>query len=460
MYFLSTQTTRHLSARYHQDLQIVTYQIYLTFFCRNSSSAHSSTRRQSTCGLQGNFKLDLTAKTKASPLKLRPDLPTMASLKTLPNELLHKIVDTLVMEGLHGTAISLARTDKVLESRVVPRIYRSVVENETFFLAHWAADHGRRSTLKRAIEAGADINEPWTSYISAYEISKLGRQREYRRLRAAALDCKELQQAINKRRSLMAEHELAEELWYRSKESGYEEIDKDLMYRLFDYYVELDEEGRCNGLVDEFADAVETKIMFLDTFAFWAIPCHIAIREGNDEIVDALIKNKELDLNSSTYGNCNCTYSCSGLPSACAFSLLHQALCETKLFYVPQLIRLGISYLTFAKLMLDTTVDTLLVKPVLATPQARNLLHETLSDEWLRYWVRDAGWCMERHCCRDPMEWIINMLLDNGFQSRLHERDGNHQLAVQIACKERPNPNIIKSLLQHGRHQYDSSLRV
>lgn len=384
----------------------------------------------------------------------------MASPKTLPNELLHKIVDILVTEGLHGTAVSLARTDKTLKARVLPRIYRSVFENETFFLAHWAAEHGQISTLKRAIEAGADVNEPWTAYVPACETWGPGCEQKYRRLSTAALDGKNLHQAIKQRCGLMwAPYS---EQWYRRKEKGYEEIDEAQMRLLVEYYKALDEEGNRIGPIDQFAEALETKRMFLDAFAYWATPLHIAIREGKDDIIEALIENKKLDLNSSTYGNCACCRDWNWRPSICAISALHQALCQAKGFYIPQLIRLGTSYLSLSKTMLNATVDTVLVKPVLATPQPRNLLHETLSEKHPVFWQTDgwSGWCMRKYCRGEPKEWIVNLLLDNGYEGRLNERDSNNQLAVEIACADYPDLAVINTLLQRGSSQYDSLISV
>lgn len=379
----------------------------------------------------------------------------MACLKALPNELLHKIVDILVKKGLHGTAVSLARTDKVLESSVRPRIYRSVIENETFFLAHWAAEHGHVAILKRVIEAGADNNEPWTSCISPYEISKLGAKQDYTRLQAANLDCKELQQATQKRCSLMTRHSLDAEQWYRGKDNGYEEVDKDQLFSLWEYYSDVCEQGNRTGPIGQFAEELETKRIFLDAFAFWATPLHIAIREGKDEIVEVLIETKKLGLNSSTYGNCRCDLICASQYNGCAFSALHQALCEAKGVYAPQLIRLGMSYLTITKRMLDATVGTLLVRPVLATVQPRNLLHETLSGRSPLDWNHPLEWCKEQHRCGNLRECVVDLLLDNGYESRLNERDENNQLAIEIACTIQADQAIISTLLERGISQYD-----
>lgn len=385
----------------------------------------------------------------------------MACLKNLPNEVLHKTVDILVKEGLHGTAVSLASTDKDLESRVLPRIYRSVVENETFFLAHWAAEHGQTSILKRTIEAGADINEPYTTSTSVW---KLDDEPEYRRLCTADLDGKELHQAIKQRSNLIANQWTLEEQWYHRTENGYGEISKTQMERLIKYYVAMDGEVNRTGPFDQFAEALETKRMFLDAFAFWATPLHIAIREGNDDIVEALIENEKLDLNASMHGACECRPGWSRLPDNCVFSALHQALCGAKGFYVPQLIRLGTSYLSLTKPMLHASVDTLLVKPVLTTPQPCNLLHEVLSMELPFSWQINANgwstWCMEQHCRGNPRQWIVNLLLENGYESHLNERDDNNQLAVEIACAVHPDRAIINTLLQRGISQYDSSISV
>lgn len=384
----------------------------------------------------------------------------MACLETIPNEVLHKIVDVLMDEGLHGSAVALARTNKNLELRALPRIYRSVIENETFFLAHWAAEHGHVSILERAIEADADINEPWTTCTPVYEMSRRGEEPEFRRLRAADLDGKELDRAIQQRCSLMDQDRSDHGQWYLRKGKGYEEIDIGHTQRLFNYYIELNEGGSGNGTPDQSADALDTKRMFLDAFAYWATPLHIAILKGNCGIVEALLQNDKLNLNSSMHGSCSCLRAVNWMPHDCAFSALHQALCNSKGFYIPKLIKLGTSYLSLTKSMLDATADTLLVNPVLVTPQPRNLLHETLSHE--RYWGLGpvSGRCMEQYYDGQPREWIVNILLDNGYENRVHERDHNQKLAVEIACDKRPNSTIITNILRRGVSQYDGSINL
>ncbi|KAJ4416479.1 hypothetical protein N0V82_006744 [Gnomoniopsis sp. IMI 355080] len=323
-----------------------------------------------------------------------PNPPSTAYMQNIPLEMLHKIVGMLMGGGLYGSAVNLARTSKHFHSRVIPEVYKFTIEKKTFFIAHWAAEHGRMSTLQRAIEFGADINEPFTSFLPFHSqhvnptIAK--RRTNYYKLQTATLHGEELELAVQKRCGYMRgcnERPVAGR-WYYEEAGVYKAIGGSKMLRLFKYYIRR-EVSVIDPRFAELATAPETKRMFLDAFAYWATPLHIAVCATNLGIIEGLISIYGANLNAGGYGICRCTWSrLNDARKTYTFSPLHQVSCQgDKIFLHLLLIGNGALNLRHAKRLNGARFELQqLVDPILDERQRRSVLSETLRNDLRSLW--------------------------------------------------------------------------
>lgn len=89
----------------------------------------------------------------------------MTKIHSLPPELIYEIATHLTHEPRTAEAhlSAFARTDRRFYALVNPFLYQHVVENDTFYLLHWTAEHNNLGTLRRALLAGAHPVELWKS---------------------------------------------------------------------------------------------------------------------------------------------------------------------------------------------------------------------------------------------------------------------------------------------------------
>lgn len=91
----------------------------------------------------------------------------MAAIQSLPPELIFDIATHLthVPEKAEAYLSAFARVNRHFYDLVDPFLYGHAVKEHTFYLLHWAAEHGNLRTLNKALAAGADPSlmreSPW-----------------------------------------------------------------------------------------------------------------------------------------------------------------------------------------------------------------------------------------------------------------------------------------------------------